>query len=222
MKVWAVIPALNESASIAGVVSGVRVHVAHVLVVDDGSRDDTAARAREAGAEVLSHQVNRGKGSALRTGIARALASPCTHVLLLDGDGQHLTADVPSLLAAAQNGADLVVGERMFDRATMPRPRYYSNVIGSWILSRFIGTVVRDTQSGFRLVRADALRRIHLSASGYEIETEMLIRLAQTGVRIAGVPVHAVYGTAPSRLRPLRDTTRTCFLAVKYRYLTRA
>jgi hypothetical protein len=143
-------------------------------------------------------------------------------VLLLDGDGQHLASDVPALVAAGRaTGADLVVGERVFDRRAMPRSRYYSNVIGSWALSKFIGTELRDTQSGFRLVRADALRRVRLTARGYEIETEMLIRLARARARIVRVPVRAVYGSAPSKLRPVRDTTRTCLLALKYRYLNR-
>jgi glycosyltransferase involved in cell wall biosynthesis len=221
MHVWSVIPALNESSGIAAVVAGVRPHVQRVIVVDDGSSDETASRAEDAGAAVVRHPVNRGKGLALRTGLAAALAGPCTHVLLLDGDGQHLPTDIPRLLAAAADGADLVVGERMFNRDAMPVARYYSNVVGSWVLSRFIGTTVRDTQSGFRVVRMDALRRIHLSARGYEIETEMLIRLARSGARIVSVPVQAVYAAAPSKLRPVRDTTRTCFLAVKYRYLTR-
>jgi hypothetical protein len=126
------------------------------------------------------------------------------------------------LVAAAANGAGLVVGERQFARERMPRSRYYANVVGSRALSWFIGTEVRDTQSGFRIVRADWLRGLPLTATGYEIETEMLIRLARRGATIARIPVAAVYTDAPSKLRPLRDTTRTCFLAVKYRFLSRA
>jgi glycosyltransferase involved in cell wall biosynthesis len=221
MTVCAVIPAYNEASRIGAVVAGVQPYVSHIIVVDDGSVDGTADEAQRAGAAVSRLPVNRGKGLALRRGIELALLGPWSHVLLMDGDGQHLPADVPRLLAAAPD-VDLVVGERQFDRAGTPRARYYSNRIGSWALSWFIGSKVRDTQSGFRVVRSTCLGALRLSARGYEIETEMLIRLAQHGATIATVPVSAVYGASASKLRPVRDTTRTCLLAVKYRYLSRA
>jgi glycosyltransferase involved in cell wall biosynthesis len=225
MRVCAVLPALNESRAIGRVIAGVRQHVEDVLVVDDGSSDGTDHQARRAGAVVIRHAATRGKGCALRTALAWVLKRPYTHVLLMDADGQHAPADVPAMLAAGADGAaDLVVGERAFSRSAMPSARYYSNVIGSWALSKFIGVAVADTQSGFRLVRCDALRGLDLTARGYEIETEMLIRLARRGARLRGVPVQAVYdpGASSSKLRPVRDTTRTCLLAVKYRFLSRA
>src|SRR5262249_40102018 len=112
------------------------------------------------------------------------------------------------------------VGERVFDKSKMPRSRYYSNVIGSRALSGFIGSEIRDSQSGFRLIRCDVLRGMPLTATGYEIETEMLIKLARRGAPMTSVPVELSYG-ARSKLRPIRDTTRTCFLAVYYRFLSR-
>jgi glycosyltransferase involved in cell wall biosynthesis len=223
MHVCVLIPAFNEAGTIADVVTGVRSHApeATVVVVDDGSSDETAARAGAAGAEVLRHPQNRGKGHAVRTGLTDVLARPCSHVLLMDGDGQHRPEDVPKLIETARTtGADLVVGERVFDKTRMPRSRYYSNTIGSRALSAFIGSPIRDSQSGFRLIRCDALRGITLTATGYEIETEMLIKLARRGARMASVPVALSYG-AKSKLRPVRDTTRTCFLAVYYRFLSR-
>jgi glycosyltransferase involved in cell wall biosynthesis len=221
MNVCALIPAFGEAATIAEVVTRVRPHVAAIVVVDDGSPDETAARATAAGAEVLRHAQNLGKGHAIRTGLAHVLARPFTHVLLMDGDLQHRPEDVPKLLAAAaMTDADLVVGERVFDKSQMPRSRYYSNTIGSRALSSFIGSTIRDSQSGFRLIRCDALRGLTLTATGYEIETEMLIKLARRGIRMTSVPVALSYG-AKSKLRPIRDTTRTCFLAVYYRFLSR-
>jgi hypothetical protein len=171
---------------------------------------------------VLTHAFNIGVGAAMGTAFKYAAAHGYDAVVQFDGDGQHRPDDVPALVCAAREGAGLVVGERQFARERMPRSRYYANVIGSRALSWFIGTEVRDTQSGFRLVAADWLRNLPLTATGYEIETEMLIRLARRGARIARIPVAAVYADAPSKLRPLRDTTRTCFLAVKYRFLSRA
>jgi glycosyltransferase involved in cell wall biosynthesis len=220
MTVWALIAAFNEAPNIARVVAGVRPHVAHVLVVDDGSTDGTRQAAEAAGAQVISHAQNRGKGAAVRTGISAALASDATHVLLLDGDGQHEPDDAPALIEAARRGvADLVLGERPFDRATMPRSRYWTNRISSWVISRvFVGTEVGDAQSGYRLVATEVLRRLRLSGRGYEIETEMLIKAARRGARLARVPIHLRYDGAASKLRPLLDTTRTCFLAVRYRF----
>jgi glycosyltransferase involved in cell wall biosynthesis len=220
MTVWALIAAFNEAPSIAGVVSGVRPHVASVLVVDDGSTDGTAQAAASAGAAVIRHQANCGKGAAIRTGLATVLATDATHVLLLDGDGQHEPADAPHLIDAARCGSvDFVLGERPFDRASMPRSRYWTNRISSRVISRyFVGAEVADAQSGYRLVATDLLRRLRLSARGYEIETEMLIKAARRGARLARVPISLRYEGAVSKLRPWRDTTRTCFLAVRYRF----
>ena len=216
----ALIAAFNEAPAIAAVVGGVREHVQHVVVVDDGSRDGTGDAAMSAGAEVVRHSHNRGKGAAIRTGLDVILRRPFTHVLLLDGDAQHDPHDAPALVAVArETGADIVIGERPFSKTTMPASRYYTNTISSWVISTcFIGQRVADAQSGFRLIDTNLLRRVRLSGRGYEIETEMLIKLARRGARIARVPIGLHYHDSSSKLRPLRDTTRTCFLAVRYRF----
>ena len=222
MRVAAVIPAYNEARSIASVVGGIRGVVDRVIVVDDGSSDDTAARARTAGAEVIAYAVNGGKGTAVRNGLARVFEEEFSHVLLLDADMQHLPEEAAPLIAEAErSGADVVVGERQFDRSRMPAPRYHANRLGSRALSWFVGAPIQDTQCGFRVFRVDALRPLALTASGYEIETEMLIKVRRRGGRVASVPITAVYGGQRSKLRPIPDTTRTCFLAVYYRFLER-
>jgi hypothetical protein len=143
-------------------------------------------------------------------------------VLLLDGDMQHRPDEAMQLIAAAADtGADAVLGERQFYREQMPASRYHANRVGSRVLSWFIGVRLRDTQCGFRVFRVDALRAIRLTASGYEIETEMLVKVRRRGGRLASVPITAVYANERSKLRPVRDTTRTCFLAVYYRFLER-
>jgi glycosyltransferase involved in cell wall biosynthesis len=222
MRVAAVIPAYNEGRTVASVVEGVRRVVDRVIVVDDGSSDDTANRARAAGAEVIAHAANAGKGAAVRTGLARVIEENYTHVLLLDADMQHLPEEAGSLLAQAeQGGADVVVGERRFDRSRMPAARYHANRLGSRALSWVVGVPIQDTQCGFRVFRVDAIRTLELTASGYEIETEMLIKVRRRGGRVAAVPITAVYSDQRSKLRPIPDTTRTCFLAVYYRFLER-
>ena len=219
MKVAALIPAFNEAATIAEVIAGVRPHVELVVVVDDGSGDDTAELARRAGAEVISHPQNRGKGQAVRAGLAEILKRDCSHVLMLDGDLQHRPDEAPRLLEAArETGAELVVGERQFRRDDMPASRYHANRIGSRALSGFMGVRLGDTQCGYRVFRTDMVRRMKLRATGYDIETEMLVKVGRLGGRIEHVPVTAVYG-ATSKLRPVRDTTRTCFRAVYYRFI---
>jgi glycosyltransferase involved in cell wall biosynthesis len=222
MKTVALIPAFNESRTIAAVVEGVRPYVAHVVVIDDGSTDDTAALAAGAKAEVIRRPDNGGKGRAMRSGLAHVLEGPFTHVLMMDGDLQHVPGEASVLIdTAARTNADLVIGERQFSRESMPANRYYANRIGSRALSAFVGLPISDTQCGFRVCRLESLRGLRLQARGYEIETEMLIKLRRRGASIVSAPVSAVYAGGASKLRPVRDTTKTCFLAVYYRYLER-
>jgi glycosyltransferase involved in cell wall biosynthesis len=222
VRTVALIPAYNESRTIDAVIEGVRSHVDHTLVVDDGSTDATSKLAHEAGAEVLRLPLNGGKGIAIRAGLAHLLERPFTHVLLLDGDLQHRPEEAAALLATAvSTSADLVIGERQFRRESMPPSRYWANRIGSVALSSFVGVPINDTQCGFRVCRTDLLRRLRLRSRGYEIETEILIKLVRLGASVVTVPITAVYAGAPSKLRPVRDTTKTCFLAVYYRYLER-
>ena len=220
MRVCALIAAFNEEATVAAVVEGVRRLVPDVVVVDDGSSDRTGERAAAAGAAVVRHAQNRGKGAAIRTGLAQVLAGPHTHVLFIDADLQHDPGDVPKLLSAGERAeCDLVIAERLFVKGSMPTARFYSNRIGSWILSQFIGLEVSDSQSGFRLIRSDSLRRLRLTATGYEIETEMLIKLAGRQASVCLVSIPARYDGSRSKLRSVRDTFRTGMLAVWYRYL---
>jgi glycosyltransferase involved in cell wall biosynthesis len=216
----ALIAAYNEAAHVAQVVEGVRRHGLNVYIVDDGSTDGTAHAARAAGATVLRHDQNFGKGRALRTGLTHVLQAPFTHVVFLDADLQHDPSEIPKLLAAAERGADLVLGEREFSRDAMPAARYYSNVIGSRILSWFVGADVVDSQSGFRVISTALLRQVALTGRGYEIETEMLIKLMRAGARLERVTVRRLqYAGARSHIRPFRDTFRTCMLALRYRFL---
>ncbi len=222
MRTCALIPAFNEAPYIANVVRGTQPHVEQVVVIDDGSSDETAQVARAAGATCLRSETNCGKASALRTGIAFACAQDFTHVITLDGDGQHLPEDVPVMLrVAAQTGADLVIGARSFDRARMPRARYYSNTIGSRLASALVGCEIRDSQSGFRLFRLDKLRETKLRSRSYELEMEVLIKMARSGCTIAHAPVHMVYdnGQARSKMKPVRDTISICLWSLAFRFL---
>jgi UDP-N-acetylglucosamine---dolichyl-phosphate N-acetylglucosaminyltransferase len=222
MRTCALIPAFNEAPYIANVVKGTRPYVEQVVVIDDGSSDGTAEVARAAGATCLRSETNCGKASALRTGIAFARAQNFTHVITLDGDGQHLPEDIPVMISVAkETGADLVIGARCFDRARMPRPRYYSNTIGSRLASALVGCEIRDSQSGFRLFRLDKLRETNLRSRCYELEMEILIKMARSGCTIAHAPIHMVYdhGQARSKMKPVRDTISICLWSLAFRFL---
>jgi glycosyltransferase involved in cell wall biosynthesis len=187
------------------VVAGALRYLPRVVVVDDGSSDATADRAARAGAEVLRLPENSGKGSAIRAGLERILASDATHVAFLDADGQHDPDDLPSLLAAARAGDDFVIGSRMDNPEATPPVRYRTNEIGSRILTRMTGHEVEDGQSGYRVISSDLLRRLKLKSNGYLIETEILLKAAPLVPRFRHVPVKAIYG-GPSHYRPFRDT----------------
>ena len=222
MRICALIPAFNEAPYIANVVERALQHVAEVVVIDDGSVDGTADIARTAGATCLQLPKNQGKASALRAGIAYAREHNFTHVITLDGDGQHLPEDIPVIIRAAEEtGADLIIGARSFDRALMPGPRYFSNVFGSRLASALVGCEIRDSQSGFRLFRLDKLDAAKLRSRYYELEMEILIKMARSGRTIAHAPIRSVYddGHARSKMKPVRDTVRVCLWSLAFRFL---
>jgi glycosyltransferase involved in cell wall biosynthesis len=206
---------------VGGVVEGLLRHVPAVLVVDDGSGDATGVVSAAAGARVLTRPVNGGKGSAVRDGLAVLLAGPHTHVAFVDADGQHAPDDLPALLAAARGGADFVIGSRLKSRGEMPGKNYWANTIGDRVLSRMTGLAVEDGQSGYRVIRADLLRRLTLEARRYAIENEILIKAAPRVERLAIVPIRTIYGSSPGHYRPFRDTWITSWLSVWYKTLGR-
>jgi glycosyltransferase involved in cell wall biosynthesis len=214
----AVIPAFDCGATIGEVVAGARRFLAEVIVVSDGSRDETVERARAAGARVDVLAENRGKGFALRRGIELALEGGPQALVLLDGDGQHDPADIPALLAAWDGGgADLVVGARLQNAAGIPTARYWTNYIGTRILTWMSELELEDSQSGYRLLSSGLARRIRLRSDGYAIETEMLIKAGKAGARVAHVPVRTIYNDEESHFRPLVDTLRIALAAIQFK-----
>jgi len=207
-----VIPALNASSTIGPVVVGTLRHLPRVLVVDDGSTDDTSDRARAAGAEVLRHPDNLGKGAALCTAFEHVLAGrPVDAVITLDADGQHDPEDIPLFLELHRSARpSLIVGSRARDFAAMWGPRRAMNRFSSASLRVFSGVDLPDSQSGFRLYDAAFLGRLRLVGRRYEAEMEALMRAAEWRLPITSVPIHlrVVDGRATSHYRPLRDTCR--------------
>ncbi len=209
MRLLAVVPAHNEEACIATVVSKVKALGHDILVIDDGSKDRTAAQAKEAGAQVISTGRKSGKGNALRQGFDFAVQNPYDAVIALDGDGQHDPADIRLFLDSYQKiGADVVNGNRMGDPKGMPWLRLFTNMFMSWIISMICRQKVPDTQCGFRFITTMVLRSIQLECNDFEIETEILIKASKNGFKISSVPIATIYRDEKSKINPIKDTGR--------------
>ncbi|MEI2688323.1 MAG: glycosyltransferase family 2 protein [Anaerolineae bacterium] len=200
-RALALIPAYNEASRVAPVITAAQAH-APVLVVDDGSRDDTAAVAAAAGATVLRHTPNQGKGAALRTGLRWALDQGYDAVVTLDADGQHDPAELPALLAAFQAvQADLLIGSRDFSQ--MPFTRRVANTLGRWSFSWALGQPVQDNQSGYRVLsRRMAEAVLDSQEQGFEFEVEMIVTCVQRGYTLAWAPIRTIYGDQGSHIDP--------------------
>lgn len=218
-EVLALIPAFREARFIHDVVTRSLAQTRPCVVVDDGSDDDTAARARAAGATVLSHGRNRGKGAAIKTGLEWFLRDcPHPYCVLLDGDGQHAPEEIARFREAAANDpCRLFVGNRMADTRAMPWIRRLVNRYMSWEISRICGRRIPDSQCGFRMVHRDLAPHLLAAANAFDYETEMLFLASMRGERIASVPVSTIYGDETSKIRPLRDTVAFFQLLARYR-----
>jgi glycosyltransferase involved in cell wall biosynthesis len=217
MKLIAIVPAYDAAATVAPVIAATRRIVPEVLVIDDGSRDRTAEVAHRAGARVVRLAAHRGKGAALRAGFAEAIAMESSAAITLDADGQHEPSEIPRLIACWQEtGASLVIGSRVHLETEMTRTRRFGNRFARRALTYFSGVEVPDAQSGFRLYDAALLRTLRLRGSGYELESEVIVRAARAGMRVASTPVclAQVDGLATSHYRPWRDTARICTAVV--------
>src|SRR5262245_18148122 len=204
-----VIPVFDEEATVAGIAAGAKRY-APVLVVDDGSRDASGARAAQAGAEVIRHPRRLGKGQALRTGLAAARRRGATHAITLDGDGQHCPADVPALLAEARrNPGAIIIGSRVVaggDAVGVSRGRLNAIRVAGFFINWVSGLRLRDTQSGFRIYPLALLDGLQTRRGGFVFETEILIAAAAAGAPVIEVPIEvAVRAVRRSRFRPIAD-----------------
>lgn len=200
--VLALIPAYNEAERIAPVIVATRQYLP-VLVVDDGSADDTARLAEDAGATVLRQVPNQGKGAALRAGFHWALEQGYEAVVMLDADGQHDPAEIPLFLESwRERGSDLVVGQRDFRQ--MPFPRNISNRLGTWLFSWALGQYAPDNQSGYRLLSRRLIEAtLESREHGFEFEVEMIVTCVLNGYRLDWVPIRTIYSGEKSHIRPV-------------------
>lgn len=201
-KVAVVIPAHNAAQSLAKVISGVSesIPAQDVFVVDDGSSDETEFIARELGVWVFRHVKRKGKGVSLRDGCMKALELSYEMVITMDADLQHDPAEIPNFIRAASN-ADVVVGKRNISVRAMPLHRFASNSITSKMLSSRTGTVIEDSQCGYRLYRAGVLRAVDSHCRYFDYESDMLLKASLKGFHLAFLPIETIYNDSKSRIR---------------------
>jgi glycosyltransferase involved in cell wall biosynthesis len=227
----AVIPAYQDEKHIGDIARRTRERLDHVLVVDDGSTDRTAECAREAGAEVIVHDKNQGKGEAIKTGLAHWFGAPnpsssgqdrqITWIVLLDSDGQHLPEEIDRFLSAAVDAPrpTFFIGNRMNDVRRMPLIRRVANRYMSKEISRICGQEIPDTQCGFRMLDRQLAPNLRGGGHRFDYDTEMLIIASHTGYGIESVPITTVYTDQVSKIHPMRDAIRFFKLMRRYRYL---
>jgi len=227
----AVIPAYQDEKHIGDIARRTRERLDHVLVIDDGSTDRTEQCAREAGAEVIVHAQNQGKGEAIKTGLAHWLGAAnssgsgqnrqITWVILLDSDGQHLPEEIDRFLqaAAAVTQPTFFIGNRMEDVARMPFVRRFVNRYMSVEISRVCGQRIPDTQCGYRMLHRQIIPDVLQGGHRFDYETEALIVASRKGYRIDSVPISTVYTDQVSKIHPVRDSLRFFKLMRRYRRL---
>ncbi|MBU8933074.1 MAG: glycosyltransferase family 2 protein [candidate division Zixibacteria bacterium] len=208
-SILVLIPAYNAEKYLDELVPRCLKYVcdSNLLLVNDGSTDDTLEVLRRLGVKYISFSENRGKGAALMAGFEYAIKEGYRSVLTIDADLQHLPEEIPRFFAL-DNGRRLIVGTRHMTLKIMPLARWLTNNLTSMIISIFSTQRVRDSQSGFRLIPTDVLRSIPLGSVRYDFESEMLFSAGAAGVTMAEVPISTVYEGSHSYINPFVDTGR--------------
>lgn len=213
-----IVPAYQEEDCIGRVVKGIRKYCDHVVVIDDGSTDGTSDEAKKAGAVVIRHETNMGKGTSLNSGFKYALEHGFDFVVTMDADGQHDPDEIPHFIEAyVETGIPVLVGNRMGVCVTMPLVRRLTNRFMSWLLSRKMNQYVPDSQCGFRLYRCDVIPFVSAESERYAAESEVLLCLAERGIRIGSVPIKVIYRNEKSKINPFKDTIRFFAMLRKYK-----
>lgn len=209
MKICFIIPVHNEAEKIGGIVKAIRGYGHDVLVIDDGSKDESGTIAEKEGARVITNDVKEGKGYSLQKGFEWALAKDYDGVVTMDGDGQHAVEDIPLFLDNIGRFSQCVItGNRMANPQGMPRVRFLTNLWMSRWISMMCGQVIPDTQCGYRYVSRRILSQLRLTSSDFEIETEVLMQASRLGCKILSIPIQTIYRDEKSKINPFKDTIR--------------
>jgi len=217
MKFCIVIPAYNASATLDELLKRIETSVSNVdiIVVDDGSTDDTPKIASNHNVILISHDVNRGKGSALKTGFSEAIVREYDAVITLDSDLQHPPELICEFTNKLSENFDMVIGNRMFDTAQMPIERKISNKLSSFTTSILAGMKISDSQCGFRAIKSWVIKSSRFFTNKYEIESEMIVEAARLDANITFVKIPTIYGSI-SHFNKLIDTLRFIWFVIAY------
>lgn len=222
LDIWLLIPAYNVGRHLESLLTQALTYVSkdRILVVNDGSVDDTAKIANLKGVTVISNYSNLGKGVTLRKGFQHIFEQGGGWIITIDGDLQHNPDDLPAFISCAKSDIyDIVIGNRT-NRGGMPLDRQFSNWLTSSILSLITRVKIKDGQCGYRLLRASRLKQLELFASYYDFETECLLKLISHGAKIGWVPIETIYLDELSSIHRFRDTVR--FIKVVLAHIIRA
>jgi glycosyltransferase involved in cell wall biosynthesis len=217
-KICILIPAYNTQETLGLVLRKIEPLGGDVIVVDDGSSDETKRVAAEHGVQLLEHPHNLGKGAALRTGFQYILQKDYEVVITLDADGQHDPGEIPALLKIFHSvKPDILIASRAAEFGKMTFLRRFWNRLGVRAVARRCHADITDSQSGFRLIRKGVLKEVALSSSRFETELEFLIKACKKGFGVLSVPINTqkVDGTGSSHFRPVVDTWRVCKLFLR-------
>ena len=217
-KICIVIPAYNAGSTVHQVVTGALKHVSKIIVADDGSEDNTAEVASQAGAEVIPIDRNQGKGHALKLLFEKAIEDGYEAVISMDADAQHDPDDIPNFINTHEKyPEDLIVGSRMHEKDKIPRGRYNSMHIARFFISLAANQFIEDTQCGYRLYPLSLIKKLHLTSDRYVTETEILIKTGDSGATIRPVRISTIYGAANvSHFRPVLDIDAITGYVISY------
>lgn len=203
-----IVPAYNADASVEAVVKGVKLHLPKALVlgVDDGSTDGTRAILQRTCDQVIAFDVNQGKGVVLRESFQWAVDNGAAGVLQIDADGQHDPSVAPAIVAALDR-YDIVIGTREISGKAVPIHRRFANMLSTAITRAISKCPVHDSQSGYRAMRIDVLRKIKPQGTRFEFETDFIILAGNAGFTFGSVPIPVIYDSpTPSNFRPIHSS----------------
>lgn len=218
-NILVIIPAYNEERRLGELLTNLSkiVSLKNILVVDDGSRDDTAIIAENFGCKLIRQHPNKGKGVALKAGFDFAVVNGYDAVITMDADGQHDPNEIPKFTSYyKRNNTDLIIGTRQHKLSEMPFLRFWVNKLTSFVASLLSGVKIHDSQSGYRLIRKNLIETIDLKTERFQMETEIIIKAARLRLSIAEIPIKTIYfDKFKSHINPLTDTIRFIRLTLR-------
>ncbi len=218
MKVAVIIPAYNAADSLAKLLERTKAVLSHedIFVVNDGSNDATKEIAEKYTKNIISHSANFGKGAALQTGFDAVLKKNYDAIITMDADLQHQPEDIPKFIEACiQTKYDVIIGSRLHNMQGMPIHRVVSNTITTVLVRIRTGANISDSQSGFRFITRKMLEQIRLQSTGFEAETEFLIKAAAIGASFGSIPIETIYAGEKSNMTHLQTTVN--FIKILFR-----